>query len=855
MVDERHKEVQKAFTSKGAKTPIGDANRDESENESSSDSEGLNYEGFMKEEIKALRSMINRQVGKAIENVMPFYISQTTDNLKEGRMMNDSRNEMETSRDFTACDAPKFDGTLDPIACTKWLSAVEGAFRTSCCKEKKKVDFASNFLRDSAKMCETLNEMWKKFNDLIRYYPVYHGNEKLKVKKFQRMLRDDIREVISLFKCATLEDLLSRSRLREADLLRKKNKETKRKLDFVDQDAKKPKQDQVQRSGGTKIKTPCKKCHKTHLGACQANLPGCYKCGALNHISKDCKKPMILCYNCNQLGHKSNECPNLKAIEAKPLKSIKEEKVEKTGIRTPTARVYMMAIEGDKVARDVVTSTILVNSIPARVLYDSSVSISFVSFEFSKNLSTPPNKLLFPLEVEIAGDEIVVVSKVYRDVEIEIDDSVFKIDLIPIVLGAFDVTIGMDWLDRFIRPSSSPWGTPILFVKKKDASMHMCKMYILYQGLMISSINSKARDGSKIDLRSSYHQLKVRFRVGSEIATPRVRNKKKLSSPYKGAMKSDSNRRAQGSGDDYEVTGRSHNKDHHFHHNLIDNELYKPRSSDKPWNRAKLNGSRELASTNVVLATTEKIEIIHERLKEAQDRWKSYANKKRRPIEFNVRDFVMLKVSPWKGVMRFKNKGKLSLRFLRPFKILKRVGEVAYVLELPKEMKVEWKHRKGTSIRWEPDEKMRIRLGDSKPFDTLADLGSCVNLFPLYLFKKLKIGLLEATDHVFGLADGTKSYPVGIVKTIEVHIGKLKLLEDFYVIDMEKDLATPFLVGRGFLATANAEMGCRKAKIAVREGVARSIFRLKEIDLGDEEVPYWTTIGKQESYTPRPSTE
>ncbi|GKB59710.1 MAK10-like protein [Tanacetum coccineum] len=55
------------------------------------------------------------------------------------------------------------------------------------------------------------------------------------------------------------------------------------------------------------------------------------------------------------------------------------------------------------------------------------------------------------------------------------------------------------------------------------------------------------------------------------------------------------------------------------------------------------------------------------------------------------------------------------------------------------------------------------RLGDSKPFDTLADLGSCVNIIPLYLFKKLKIRLLEETDHVFVLADGTKSYPVEIM--------------------------------------------------------------------------------------------
>ncbi|GJV18483.1 MAK10-like protein [Tanacetum coccineum] len=96
------------------------------------------------------------------------------------------------------------------------------------------------------------------------------------------------------------------------------------------------------------------------------------------------------------------------------------------------------------------------------------------------------------------------------------------------------------------------------------------------------------------------------------------------------------------------------------------------------------------------------------------------------------------------------------------------------------------------------------QLGDSKPFDTLADLGSCVNIIPLYLFKNLNIGLLEEIDHIFGLADKTKSYPVGIVKDVKVHIGKLKVLNDFYIIDMKKDPETPLLVGRGFLATTNA---------------------------------------------------
>ncbi|GKF47515.1 MAK10-like protein [Tanacetum coccineum] len=103
-------------------------------------------------------------------------------------------------------------------------------------------------------------------------------------------------------------------------------------------------------------------------------------------------------------------------------------------------------------------------------------------------------------------------------------------------------------------------------------------------------------------------------------------------------------------------------------------------------------------------------------------------------------------------------------------------------------------------------------------------------------------------------SNGTKSYPVGIVKDVEVRIGKLKLLNDFYVIDMKKDPETPLLVGRGFLATANAVIDCRMAKIAVGEGITRSVFVLRGANLGEEETPYWTTLRKRESYKPRPSS-
>ncbi|GKE37497.1 putative reverse transcriptase domain-containing protein [Tanacetum coccineum] len=84
--------------------------------------------------------------------------------------------------------------------------------------------------------------------------------------------------------------------------------------------------------------------------------------------------------------------------------------------------------------------------------------------------------------------------------------------------------------------------------------------------------------------------------------------------------------------------------------------------------------------------TTEKISQIKDRLKVARDRQKSYADKRRKPLEFSVGDYVLLKVSPWKGVERFGKKGKLAPRFVGPFEIIKKVGPVAYMLDFPEEL-------------------------------------------------------------------------------------------------------------------------------------------------------------------------
>nr|GEU71166.1 hypothetical protein [Tanacetum cinerariifolium] len=97
-------------------------------------------------------------------------------------------------------------------------------------------------------------------------------------------------------------------------------------------------------------------------------------------------------------------------------------------------------------------------------------------------------------------------------------------------------------------------------------------------------------------------------------------------------------------------------------------------------------GDSQLTGLEIIHETTKKIVQIKCRIQDACDRQKSYADVKKKPLEFQVGDKVMLKVSPWKRVIRFGKRGKLNPRYIRPFKIIAKVGTVAYRLDLQEQL-------------------------------------------------------------------------------------------------------------------------------------------------------------------------
>ncbi|GJX43128.1 putative reverse transcriptase domain-containing protein [Tanacetum coccineum] len=411
----------------------------------------------------------------------------------------------------------------------------------------------------------------------------------------------------------------------------------------------------------------CGKCGRHHTDACPLN---CHNCGRTGHKVKDCRAPPhpasqrgpesqggqgsdVTCFRCGEKGHYKN-----KQNQGSP-KGNNQASTSTQGGRKAPGRVYSLCAEAAVKDNNVVNGTFLINNVYASVLFDTGADRSFVSYAFSKYIDIPPTTLDTNYSVELADGKSLTTNTILRGCTLNLQNHLFKIDLLPIELGSFDVIVGMDWMAEhraevvcyekyirvpygndmliiqgersgvknksrlevissirtqgyidkgcqvflvqmmkkeeteasekriedvpvvrdfpevfpedlpglpptrqvefhielipgaapvarapyrlapaemkelaeqlkelsgksFIRPSSSPWGAPILFVKKKDGSFRMCIDYHELNKLTVKNRYPLPRiddlfdqlQGSsiylKIDLRSSYHQLRVR---------------------------------------------------------------------------------------------------------------------------------------------------------------------------------------------------------------------------------------------------------------------------------------------------------------------------------------------------------
>ncbi|GKB06240.1 hypothetical protein Tco_0834473 [Tanacetum coccineum] len=133
-------------------------------------------------------------------------------------------------------------------------------------------------------------------------------------------------------------------------------------------------------------------------------------------------------------------------------------------------------------------------------------------------------------------------------------------------------------------------------------------------------------------------------------------------------------------------------------------------------------------SKSLLMLVVKLLLLIKQRIQAARDRQKSYTDLKRKPMEFQVGDRVMLKVSPWKGVVRFGKRGKLNLRYVGPFKVLEKVRAIAYKLELPQELSRVHNTFHVSNLRnlvmLDSEDSTVTYTEVSSPFEDLSDIGS-----------------------------------------------------------------------------------------------------------------------------------
>ncbi|KAJ9537987.1 hypothetical protein OSB04_030720 [Centaurea solstitialis] len=441
------------------------------------------------QETPDLREMIAAEVGEALHDMLPGYFAQMKDELKK-KMRSQVEAVVEaavaarpggsggsgggqprftTYKDFSASQPPQFNGQKDPVASSRWISEVEGAFLTISCTEEMKIAtmtweqfkelfkeqyvpqveverLTGDFLA-TKQTTETVNEITDLFLERSLFCPEYVASERMKMYRYTEVLKPEIREFVVMAECKTFHRMHKVARTRELELERQNKRKKAETTQTQAQPAKKFKPTEP-RVVVKKEFPNCPKCGRHHLGECRMGSGTCFKCGQLGHFSKDCKVTMRLCFKCFRPGRVANECPQ--SDGATQMSGVAPVKTESTGKKTEAprtrARVFQLTAEEAKEEPDVLTDTFPVNSVPALVLFDSGAS--FVSYSFCKNFMHVKGRLDSPLEVEIAAKKYQLCKHVYRNNVIEIFGVKFKIDLILIPMREINVVVGVDWLSR-----------------------------------------------------------------------------------------------------------------------------------------------------------------------------------------------------------------------------------------------------------------------------------------------------------------------------------------------------------------------------------------------------------------------
>ncbi|GJV90448.1 putative reverse transcriptase domain-containing protein [Tanacetum coccineum] len=596
-------------------------------------------------------------IAQQLQTILPQIITQVTNNVNNANNGNGGNggggngnggNNGCTFKAFQSCNPKEYDGKGGAIVLTRWIEKMENVIDNSGCAENQKVRYAASSLVNKTLTwwntqiqargrMATMAMTWNDFKALmVEEFCPSNEMEKLE-NEYIAGLAPEIRGMLRATQPTTIQNAILRAGILTDEAIScgtltkgsdkrkgveessktggswKDNKKAKTGTGFV---ATAPPRNEIASSSSKDCRAPVRQVAPVNVVRMSNNSRVCYECGSPDHFRNTCPK----------MNRAPGQAGNQLALEGSRNNRSNGNQVR--------GRAYNVNVNAMEVVQDpnVVTGTFSLNDHFVTVLYDSGADFSLISTEFAPLLNVRPSIVNLGYVIEVADGKKVEVNRIIRDCKLELESSLFSINLIPLGHGSFAVIVGIDWLSQhkavivcheqvveipvedgrilrvhgertvgitkalksakedepklsdisvvrefedvfledlsglppqrqvefridlvpgvtpivkspyrlapsemqelsgqlqelqdkgFIRPSHSPWGAPVLFVKKKDGSLRMC---IDYRELNKLTIKNRyplpriddlfdqlqgSRYFSKIDLRSGYHQLRV----------------------------------------------------------------------------------------------------------------------------------------------------------------------------------------------------------------------------------------------------------------------------------------------------------------------------------------------------------
>ncbi|GJX67387.1 putative reverse transcriptase domain-containing protein [Tanacetum coccineum] len=425
-------------------------------------------------------------IAQQLQNIIPQIVTQVTNNVNNGNNNNNNGNNNNNNgnnnnnngnggnngcsyKGFQACGPKEYDGKGGAIALTRWIEKMENVLDNSGCSENQKVKYAaSSFVNKALTWWNTQIQArgrkaaiganpaayTDRFHELAKLVPHLVTPESARIKRYVAGLAPKIKGMLKATQPTTIQDAILRAGILTDERDKKKAKmgvgfvaTAPPKNEFVNQYPK------------------CTKCYTYHPedGVCRL----CFNCQRPGHFAKDCRAPFKratpvnavrmkfepgTCYECGISEHFRNTCPKLNRAPGQVGNhlTIEGNRNTRNNGNRATGRAFNVNVNAVEALQDpkVMTSTFSLNDHFATVLFDSGADFSFISTEFVPLLNVKPSIVNPGYVIEVANGKKVEVDRIIRDCKLELGNSLFSINLIPLGHGSFDVIVGMDWLSQ-----------------------------------------------------------------------------------------------------------------------------------------------------------------------------------------------------------------------------------------------------------------------------------------------------------------------------------------------------------------------------------------------------------------------